>query len=432
MELIWEYIITMIWSILEFLSCFIFDHAFFPSKLNTNQKTISLFIMATVMCVYSCLELGSFLKYTLTICLATGWSIIACRGRWLQFLLVVIVSYFFSGIVDIAVSYGVCAVLGITFNELVWKKLTYIFVVTCAKLLAILVAYLVLRLRTPAGWQPMRGKWLLLTVLFPTVSMAMILLAFESNQERNDITAGVFLICCVLAIANIAILYIINIMERSSKKEMEIIMLNQQMELQTKNIVSLEKSYRAQRQATHDYRNQLQTISDLLISNQTELVKEYIQQLQEAQTTHTLCVNSRHPIVDAILNQKYQLAAESSIEMHIQVTDLSQIRMETNALVVLLSNLLDNAIEACQKLPTERIINCKILANEDIFLSISNTSKPVCIVDNLIETSKFPKQDHGYGLVTVQHILQQINAEFTLEYKDGWFQFVAEIPIKDT
>jgi hypothetical protein len=65
-----------------------------------------------------------------------------------------------------------------------------------------------------------------------------------------------------------------------------------------------------------------------------------------------------------------------------------------------------------------------------LFISIRNTSLPVTIIDDIIQTSKLPKQDHGYGLSIIRHILKQHNAEYTFTYDDGWFHFVAEIPIK--
>jgi sensor histidine kinase regulating citrate/malate metabolism len=48
-----------------------------------------------------------------------------------------------------------------------------------------------------------------------------------------------------------------------------------------------------------------------------------------------------------VLNQKYQQAQEHDIDVQMQVNDLSSVSIYTDHLVVLLSNLLDNAIEAC-------------------------------------------------------------------------------------
>ena len=204
------------------------------------------------------------------------------------------------------------------------------------------------------------------------------------------------------------------------------------MDIQTQSILSLEKSYRAQRKVTHEFRHHLQTIHDLLIQGETDTAREYVAQLQETHSTRILCVNSHHPIIDAILNQKYQLATEQAIDVQIQVNDLSQLRIGTEALVVLLTNLLDNAIEACQRLQGTRCIRCSILLDDTLFISIRNTALPVKIEENVIKTTKMPQQDHGYGLPGIRLILEQLKAEYTFAYSDGWFQFAAEIPLPES
>ena len=53
----------------------------------------------------------------------------------------------------------------------------------------------------------------------------------------------------------------------------------------------------------------------------------------------------------------------------------------------------------------------------------------VKIKNGTIPTSKEQKEDHGYGLPQIQSILDQLGAEYAFDYKDGWFTFVAEIPL---
>ena len=133
---------------------------------------------------------------------------------------------------------------------------------------------------------------------------------------------------------------------------------------------------------------------------------------------------------DAILNQKYQTAVESQIEMQFCINDLSGIQLSASELVVLLSNLLDNAIEACRRVDAERLIQCTILENDGFFLSIRNTSLPVLITEHGIATTKASASEHGYGLPSVCRILDGLHAEYAYNYEDGWFQFTAEIPSK--
>jgi sensor histidine kinase regulating citrate/malate metabolism len=154
----------------------------------------------------------------------------------------------------------------------------------------------------------------------------------------------------------------------------------------------------------------------------------YIKQLQGMQTTRIFTVHSHHPIIDAVLNQKYQQAQEHDIDVQMQVNDLSSVSIYTDHLVVLLSNLLDNAIEACLRLADCRAIQCTIILSDSLYLSVRNTSLPVEINGKYIPTSKEPKEDHGYGLPHIDFILNQLHAEYALSCEDGWFEFASEIP----
>ena len=131
---------------------------------------------------------------------------------------------------------------------------------------------------------------------------------------------------------------------------------------------------------------------------------------------------------DVILNQKHQFAQEQNIAMSVTVNDLSNVSISTDLLVVLLSNLLDNAIEACLRLENHREIVCKIIREESLFLSIRNTSVPVEMVEGRLPATSKDPLDHGYGLGAVVYTLDQLKAEYTYSYQNGWFQFAAEIP----
>ena len=113
--------------------------------------------------------------------------------------------------------------------------------------------------------------------------------------------------------------------------------------------------------------------------------------------------------------------------MQIQVNDLSALTIPTDSLVVVLTNLLDNAIEACRRLDGYREIFCSILYDDGLYISIRNTSEPVQIVDGKIPTSKQDSLSHGFGLLSVTYVLDKLDAEYTFGYDEGWFHFAAEI-----
>ena len=322
----------------------------------------------------------------------------------------------------------VCPALEISLEELPEQRLLCCVIACFGFLITVLLALLGRYLELPELLQPNKSRRML-SVLFPCASGVLLAVMAFAVRDVEHVEIALFLFGVVLLIANLAILYLLRSIERQVEEERERALLQQQMVIQTESIHALEKSYRAQRQASHEFQNQLQTIHNLLTRNGTKEALSYVEQLQGMQTTRVLAVNTHHPVLDAVLNQKYQRAKEANIEMQFRVNDLSSLKLETNVLVVLFSNLLDNAIEGCRKPDQEPTIQCTILLSQSLYLSIRNTSPPVVIKGKEIPTTKEPKYEHGYGLTGVSRILNDLNAEFTFDYSNGWFTFVAEIPL---
>lgn len=205
------------------------------------------------------------------------------------------------------------------------------------------------------------------------------------------------------------------------------LLLKQHMELQKESMNALEQNYRMQRKSTHEFEHHLQVLGDLLKQNETDAACDYLDKLKKNRSMHVMGVDSRHPVVDVILNQKYQMARESDVLVQVQVNDLSGIDIPSDSLVVVLTNLWDNAIEACRRIDGYREIFCSILYDEGLYISIRNTSNPVKITDGKIATSKQDSLSHGFGLMSVCYTLDSLGAEYSFDYSDGWFSFVAEI-----
>lgn len=205
------------------------------------------------------------------------------------------------------------------------------------------------------------------------------------------------------------------------------LLLRQHMEMQQESMAALEQNYRMQRRSAHEFEHHMQVLRDLLDRDEVEAAREYLARLKKNRSIHTMQVNSNHPVIDVILNQKYQTARENEIKMQIKVNDLSGLSIPTDSLVVVLTNLLDNAIEACRRLDGYREIFCSILYEDGLYLSIRNTSQEVAVVDGKIPTSKSDSLSHGFGLLSVTHVLDGLNAEYTFGYENGWFHFAAEI-----
>ena len=253
---------------------------------------------------------------------------------------------------------------------------------------------------------------------------------FDRNRKHEALSTREVVFGVALAFSNVIIICLLDGLRRSSRVKQEISILNQSLAIQTESYKTLEKSYRAQRRSSHEFRHQLQVIYELLENEEYPEAKNYINELQVAHTSRTLVVKTNHPIIDAILNEKYQTAIKNNIDISFKVNDLSGLPIGADAIVIVLSNVLDNALEACLRLPDGRMIECKLIKSNSLLLSVKNSSPPVNIVRGTIISEKEPKHEHGFGLANVQRILQQYNAQYVIDYADNMFHFVADIPLE--
>ena len=425
-----EYIISALWFALECVAFFLFASAFLPYRYNRKRTILMALCMCTLLLFSQSFPLPALVLRLCALIFGLCLIVFLFKGRLALRLFIGLLDYIIVAAMDAIVLFGASTILRISLDELVWKKGMYTVLVTAGKILSVFLAWLVTRLHPFHKLHPLRPKWMLLVSFFPLTSLFMLMALFLICRDQRDLTQPVAFFCIFLGIANVAIVYVVSLIEQDTEVKQQNNILSQQMEIQTASILALDKAYRQQRQTTHDFQNHLCTISDLLAQKSYETAAKYVRELSQAQTSRILIVNTHHPIIDAILNQKYQMAVESQIEMRFCINDLSGIQLSASELVVLLSNLLDNAIEACRRIDTERLIRCTILENDGSFLSIRNTSLPVLITEHGIATTKASASEHGYGLPSVCRILDGLHAEYAYNYEDGWFQFTAEIPKK--
>lgn len=269
---------------------------------------------------------------------------------------------------------------------------------------------------------------LIFTVLIPvTIDLAVLYLIAQLSGivYYLVVTAGKALpFVFVLVLRRLKVTSAVKV---DGEESSDTLLLRQHMEMQQESMTALEQNYRLQRKSAHEFEHHLQVLRDLLAHDAVEPARDYLDRLKKNRSICVYSVNSHHPVMDVILNQKYQTARENEIKMQIRVNDLSAVDIPTDSLVVVLTNLLDNAIEACRRLDGYREIFCSILYDDALFISIRNTSLPVEIVEGQIPTSKADSLSHGFGLMSVSFVLDELGADYTFSYEEGWFHFAAEI-----
>ena len=98
-------------------------------------------------------------------------------------------------------------------------------------------------------------------------------------------------------------------------------------------------------------------------------------------------------------------------------------------MVIVLSNLLDNAIRAAaQALPPEVYVRIR-KTPEEYLLSVRNRVQDDLDLDNKLPGTTKKESGHGMGFANVQEVLRKYGAEYTVSCRDRWFRFTCAIPV---
>ena len=182
--------------------------------------------------------------------------------------------------------------------------------------------------------------------------------------------------------------------------------------------------YSQMRMLRHDINNHLSAMSLLLKEGRTEEAQKYLQEItNDLESTLPVARTGIHAL-DMILWNKISLAKESYITIQLTIDGmLTDLQISDYELCSLLGNLLDNAIEATQKLPEEnRTIHLRIGKQLDMLCIFCEN--PFAIVQkegNRFITLKTDHQNHGLGLRQIKHIAHKYNGTVDIKTEDNIF-----------
>ena len=188
--------------------------------------------------------------------------------------------------------------------------------------------------------------------------------------------------------------------------------------------------YDRQSNKLHDYKKQLGTIRELVQNDDRDTAIDFIDELTESISVEISEVNVGHPVINAVLNQTYRVAKGKNIAISLSVGDLHGVMMESEDIVTMLGNLLENAINECEKITAmgrDAVIGVKFVKKGDGFmLTVRNpVREQVRIKDNKVQSEA--TEGHGIGLSNVENVVRKYGGDFAISCDDKEFFAVVMI-----
>lgn len=269
----------------------------------------------------------------------------------------------------------------------------------------------------------------IIVIIFYIIFLIVVLLsiAMSRNVDFSLIWQKTFLILDMLMfIANIIVLKMIFHINQQNHYEMENALLYMQITQQEKRIREEEKNYREVQLLRHDLKRYLVTYRQLLQEGKYEVIEADIDKILGKRLNTNHCVYTENTILNAVICEKMEQCSIKNIKIEVQVN--ADKDMDSIEYGVVLSNLLDNAIEAEEQEKEENRYICLNIGVEQnmIHLVVSNYISESVLQNNaLLETSKKNKQLHGIGLRGVKEFVN--NKEGEIEIFEENHMFVVHI-----
>jgi len=193
--------------------------------------------------------------------------------------------------------------------------------------------------------------------------------------------------------------------------------------------------YQTMRAWRHDYHNHIQTIKAMRAMGKENELTEYLDNLEKDLDSIDIAIRTGNVGLDAILSSKLSIARKNDIEVNCTAKVPQQLTITDVHLCAIVGNLLDNAIEACEKKAKIKDDNSRAfirvyigLFKSQLYISVSNSTaeKRRKKLSELI-TSK--AGEHGFGLRRIDKIVEKYQGYVNRKNEPGIFATEIMLPL---
>lgn len=192
-------------------------------------------------------------------------------------------------------------------------------------------------------------------------------------------------------------------------------------EQRVRDMQTMKESQRQVQKISHDINRKLSNLRLMLMAGRREEAENYLNELLRENLSVKKVISTENILVDAVLNHHLEMCEAKNIKSVIRMECNIQQKMETDV-AVMLSNLLDNAVEAAER-TQERIIETQIKRRGDyVSVTVQNSyDGTLKKQDKRLLTIKEDGQIHGCGLGNVKDIVEKYNGIYEYDIEERTF-----------
>lgn len=438
----------MWWSVFEFSINLFQDMIIvqtitgYLGKKYNGWKGRLLAVTAILVLVTELTYINSIIKFegiaiVIPILIIFLYAITALQGSWKKKLFFsIMVMVMITGVTAVVMNI-IGSIFGKTYMQLVVQQnpLRFITVIIIQVIIFFISRVLLLK----KNENDINMSWKLWTAIIVLPCMSVIILVLVKNlslnvlpEFREDSVKTAAVIATGIFIIDLLTYYIYIRLEKDAAEKMEYEILKQRYLMQESNINDLNKLYRDLQKTKHDMKHHTNLLKMLLERKELDEAVQYLEKYTDTlYTNNKNNVYCRNVMINYIINAKAQNMEEKKIKFYCDIyggiEGVSDVDFN-----IILGNLLDNAIEACERLKDKKkeIFLSMYKKAGYLIVSVKNTveKKPEDLIQQ--RTSKADKQDHGFGVRSVSDVTKKYNGHFNIKYEDEMVEIICVLEPK--
>lgn len=213
-----------------------------------------------------------------------------------------------------------------------------------------LISLIVHKFKNLRGNLPIPKPFLIAIVVIPSSLICLEIIIF-SQKILNNMMARISLVCLTASL--FILIYLYDSLSAMFRERTEAAVTLSEKEYYLQQSVLLKEKYEELRQYRHDMKNRMVVMQQMIKENQYDKVLEYTGEIADKLSQTLTYSNTGNVALDSVINYKLTRAAKSNILVESNVVIPEDISLDEDDMIVILGNLLDNAIEAVNRIETD-------------------------------------------------------------------------------
>ena len=362
-----------------------------------------------------------------------AFSAIFLKGNIFEKILISVINYVLVYFINLPVMSAISAITGIPMLQLqMSQNVERVVCLFITKILYFAVTQFILSFRKKEEYHFSRNEWIMILSAFMItllIGISMYMITVGGKTTEYIYVAVTLLISCLDAV----IFIFLRKMNRTSQIEKERDIMEIQLQRQQDEMQHLQQQYEEISILRHDFRNGIDCLCGMIEQGDCSGALAYAKRFKERKVNTILSqVQCSSTMLNAVVNAKFNDAQSKGIDTSLRLVVQIPHDLEFD-LSIMLSNLLDNAIEACEKNPSNAQILLTISEEAGYYrIVVRNTIAASVLKKNQeLKTEKANKKLHGWGLRSVTDLVSKRNGLIDFYEKEGMFYVDILLPIEE-